>query len=87
MNFSVTNSSEERRFFLAVLDNEQLSVARSSARDVEKSVRDTACCLRTGNENVSLVSISSYTSVHIILKCYRFATFTRKGNSFMSGLI
>lgn len=56
-------------------------------RDVEKSVRDTACCLSVGNENISLVSVSSYSSVHIILKCYKFTTYAISGNSFMLRLI
>ena len=76
MNFSVTNSSDERRFLLAVLDNKQLSVTWKKA-----------CFLSVGNGMISLVSVSSYSSVHIFLKCYKLTTFAISGNSFMLRLI
>ena len=50
---------------------------------MEKSVRDTGCCLSVGNGIISLVSVSSYSSVHIFLKCYKLTTFAISGNSFM----
>lgn len=54
---------------------------------MEKSVRDTACCLSLGNGIISLVCVSSYSSVHIFLKCYKLTTFAISGNSFMLRLI